>query len=130
MLVEFVAVINFFQIKLQLVVVGDGYVRSYECVLVVVKSLAKSGEMFVAVPLCDVEGTPAVVEMLEGLEGGDVAVRREAMLELGIILLVQGIVQVVNNAVEETLLDEPRELDEFPFLLHLLVCVGGWVSSL
>ncbi len=36
-----------------------------------------------------VKETPAVVEMLEDLEGGDVMVRCEAMLELGIILFVQ-----------------------------------------
>ncbi len=39
--VEFIAIVNFFEIELQLVVVGDGYVRAYKCALVIVESLAK-----------------------------------------------------------------------------------------
>mgnify|MGYP006193057191 CR=1 FL=1 len=63
--------------------------------------------------------------MLEDLEGGNVAVRREAMLELGVILFVQGVAQIVNDAAEETLTDEPRLSDGFPFLFHSLARVGG-----
>jgi hypothetical protein len=52
--------------------------------LVVVEALPEGGEMFVAIPLgvvhvfqrllCfDVEGAPAVIQMFQDLEGGDVA---------------------------------------------------------
>jgi hypothetical protein len=45
--------------------------------------------------------------MLKDLEGGDVTVRCELMAELGIVLLIEGISKVVNNAFEKTLLDVP-----------------------
>ena len=58
--------------------------------------------MFVAIPFrvvgvlegffgLDVERTPSIVEMLEELEGGDVAIRGEPVFELRIILFVEGI---------------------------------------
>ncbi len=68
-----------------------------------------------------------VVEMLEDLEGGDVTVRRELMAELGIVLLIEGIPKVVNDAFEKTLLDVPRGPNKFPLFFHSLPCVhwGG-----
>ena len=48
-----VAVVDFFQVKLEFVVIGDGDVRSNESALVVVKVLSKGREVFVGmVPLC------------------------------------------------------------------------------
>ncbi len=65
--------------------------------------------------------------MLEDLEGGDVMVCRESIAELGIVLLIEGILKVVNNAFEKTLSDVPRGLNEFPLFFHSLPCVrrGG-----
>jgi hypothetical protein len=40
----------------------------------------------------DVEGAPSVIEVFEDLMGGDVMIRRKAMLELGVVLFVEGIV--------------------------------------
>jgi hypothetical protein len=73
-----------------------------EHALVVVKALPKGGEMFVTIPLgvvcifqhflCfDVEVTPAIVQMFLDLEGTAVAVRREAMFQLGIVLFIKGV---------------------------------------
>ena len=70
--------------------------------MVVVQMLAERGEMFVSIPLgvvgvlegflgLDIKWTPAVVEMFEDLEGGDVSVRGEPVLELRVILFVKGI---------------------------------------
>jgi hypothetical protein len=74
-----------------------------------------------------VEGAPAVVEMLKDLEGGDVTVHHELMAELGIVLLIEGIPKVVNDAFEKVLSDEPRGPNEFPLFFHSLPCVrrGG-----
>jgi hypothetical protein len=36
--------------------------------------------------------------------------------ELGILLFVKGIPEIVNNAVQEAILDEPRGPNEFPLL--------------
>ncbi len=48
-----VAVIDFFKVKLEFVVISDGAVRSNESTLVVVKALSKDREVFVGmVPLC------------------------------------------------------------------------------
>ncbi len=41
--------------------------------------------------LLDVKGAPAVVQMFQNLEGSDVAVRHEAMLQLGIVLFVKAV---------------------------------------
>jgi len=79
LLVEAVAVLDFLQIKLEFVVVGDGDVRSDEGALVVIKALSKCGEVFVGVPFgvviflqfllgLHVEGTPLIVEVVEDLE--------------------------------------------------------------
>ena len=42
------------------------------------------------------------------------------MSELGIILFVEGIPEVVYDALQEAFLDEPRGLNEFPFFFHSL----------
>ncbi len=48
-----VAVINFFQVKLDFVIISDGDVQSNEIALVVIEALSKGGEVFVGmVPLC------------------------------------------------------------------------------
>ncbi len=48
-----VAVVDFFQVKLEFVVISDGGVRSNESALVVVDALSKGREVFVSVvPLC------------------------------------------------------------------------------
>ncbi len=102
MLVEAVAIIDFLQIKLELVVVSNGDVQSDEGALIIIKVLPECRELFVSVPFCvvflfedllclDVKGTPAFVQMLQDLEWSDVAICREAMFELGIILFVQSI---------------------------------------
>jgi hypothetical protein len=67
------------EIKLELVLGAD------EGSLVVIKALAKSGKVFVAIPFCavrifqcflrlDVKRAPTVVEVLQDLERGDVLV--------------------------------------------------------
>jgi hypothetical protein len=102
LLVKAVAIIDFLQIKLELVVVSDGDVRLDEGTLIIIKALPECREVFVSVPfyvvflfedlLClDVEGTPAFVQMLQDLEWSDVAIRREAMFELGIMLFVESV---------------------------------------
>jgi hypothetical protein len=58
--------------------------------------------------------------VLEDLVGCDVAVRRQSVVELGIILLIEGIVEVVNYAAQETFLDEPRGPNEIPLFFHSL----------
>jgi hypothetical protein len=65
--------------------------------------------------------------MLKDLEGGDVTVRRESMAELGIVLLIEGILKVVNDAFEKTLLNVPQGPNKFPLFFHSLPCVrrGG-----
>jgi hypothetical protein len=91
--------------------------------------------MFFAIPFCvvrvfqcflglDVERAPTIVEMLQDLKGGDVSIRCESVLELCVVLFVEGIVQVVNDASQETLADEPRRANEVPFLLLVLAFVG------
>ena len=57
------------------------------------------------------------------------------MAELGIILFVEGILQVVNNAPQEAFPDESRGQNKFPLFFHLLpgmrrggVCDGGVVG--
>ncbi len=48
-----VAVIDFFQVNLEFVVISDGDVRSNESTLVVMEALSKGHEVFVGmVPLC------------------------------------------------------------------------------
>ncbi len=42
------------------------------------------------------------------------------MAELGIILFVKGIPEVVDDAAQEAFLDEPRGPNKFPFFFHLL----------
>ncbi len=109
LLVEAVAVVNFLQIKLEFVIVGDGDVRSNEGALVVVEVLSERGEVFVGVPFgvviflqfllgLNVEGTPSVVEVVEDLNRRDVAIRREPMLQLAVVLFVEGIAEVVDDA--------------------------------
>ncbi len=43
------------------------------------------------------------------------------MAELGIILFVEGIPEVVDNAVQEAFLDEPRGPNKFPLFFHLFL---------
>jgi hypothetical protein len=101
-LVEMVAVIHLLQIKLDFVCICDRYVGADERALVVVEVLPEGGDMFVTIPLgvvrifqpllrFNVKGAPAVIQMFQDLEVGDVAVCREAMLQLGIILFVEGV---------------------------------------
>ena len=103
--------------------------------MVVIQALAERGEMFFAIPFrvvrvfqcflgLDVERAPTIVEMLQDLEGGDVSIRGEPVLELRVVLFVEGIAQVVNDASQETLADEPRRANEVPFLLFALALVG------
>jgi hypothetical protein len=49
------------------------------------------------------------------------------MAELIIVLLIEDIPKVVNDAFEKILLDVPRGLNEFPLFFHSLSCVrlGG-----
>ena len=87
---------------MELVLVRDGDVRSHEGGLVVVKTLPEGGELFVTISLgvvhvfkrflCfDVKGSPAVIQMFQDLEGSDIAVHHEAMLQLGVVLFVKGV---------------------------------------
>jgi hypothetical protein len=102
MLVKAVAIVDFLQIKLELVVVFDGDVRSDEGTLIIIEALPKCCEVFVSIPFCvvflfedllclDVERTPEFVQMLQDLEWSDVVIRCEAMFELGIILLIKSV---------------------------------------
>ena len=74
--------------------------------------------MFVTVPfgvvclfegfVClDIEGAPPIVEMLQELERCDVPICGEPVLQLGVVLFVEGISKVVDDTPEETLTDEP-----------------------
>jgi hypothetical protein len=72
----------------------------------------------------DVEWAPTIVEMLQDLEGVDVSIRGEPVLELRVVLFVKGIALVVDNASNETLEDEPRCANEVPVFLFALALVG------
>ena len=63
--------------------------------------------------------------MVEDLKRRDVAIRREPMLQLTVVLFVEGVAEVVDDASEETLADEPRGADELPFFFTTLTLVGG-----
>jgi hypothetical protein len=71
--------------------------------------------------------------MFQDLEGSDVVVRCEEMLQLGIVLFVKGIMYVINDPLEETFPDGPCGANEVPILLlaFTFVCghcvVDGWV---
>jgi hypothetical protein len=95
LLVEAVAIVDFLEIKLELVAISNGDVQSDKGALIIIEALPKCREVFVSIPFCvvflfedllclEVEGTPAFVQMLQDLEGSDVAICREAMFELGI----------------------------------------------
>jgi hypothetical protein len=82
-LVKMIAVVHLLQVKLEFVFTHNCYVRADKRMLVIVEVLPKGGEMFVAIPLdivcifqcflCfDIEGAPAIVQMFQDLEGGDV----------------------------------------------------------
>ncbi len=101
-LVKMVAVIPFLQIKLKFVVFRDFYIGADKHTLVVVKTLPEGGELFVTISLgvvhvfkrflCfDVKGAPVVVQIFQDLEGSDIAVHHEAMLQLGVVLFVKGV---------------------------------------
>ena len=72
----------------------------------------------------DVEWAPTIVEMLQDLEGGDVSIRGEPVLELRVVLFVKGIALVVDDASKETLADEPRCANKVPVFLFALALVG------
>ena len=72
----------------------------------------------------DVEWAPTIVEMLQDLEGGDVSIRGEPVLELRVVLFIKGIALIVNDASEETLADEPRCANEVPVFLFALALIG------
>ena len=70
--------------------------------MVLIQVLAECGEMFIALPFCvvrvvecflglDVERAPPIIEMVKELEGGDISISGQPMLELGIVLFVEGI---------------------------------------
>ncbi len=101
-LVKMVAVVHLLQKKLEIVFVRDSNVRTEEHALVIVDALPEGSEMFIAIPLgvvsifqrflCfDISGATTVVKMFQDLDVGDIAVRHEAMLQLGIVLFVKGI---------------------------------------
>ena len=82
--------------------------------------------MFFPIPFCvvsvfqcflglDIEWAPTIIEMLQDLE---------LVLELRIVLFVEGITQVVNDASKETLADEPKLANKVPFFLFALALVG------
>jgi hypothetical protein len=88
-----VAAVHLLQVKLKFVFVCDCYVRADECMLVVIEVHPEGSEMFVPIPLgivcifqCflyfDVKGAPAVIQMFQDLEGSDIAVRHEEILQL------------------------------------------------
>ena len=88
--------------------------------------LAERCEMFFTIPFrvvrvfqcflgLDVERAPTIIEMLQDLE---------LVLELRIVLFVEGITQVVNDASKETLADEPKLANKVPFFLFALALVG------
>ena len=77
--------------------------------MVVVEALSERGEVFVGVPFgvviflqfllgLHVEGTPSIVEVVEDLKRRDVAIRREPMLQLAVVLFVEGVTEVVDDA--------------------------------
>ncbi len=91
--------------------------------------------MFFTIPFCvvrvfqcflglDVEWAPTIVEMLQDLEGGDVSIRGKPVLELRVVLFVEGIALVVDDASKETLADEPRCANEVSVFLFALALVG------
>ena len=64
------------------------------------------------------------VEVLEDLKWGNVAVCSEAVFELGVVLFVQRVTEVVSNATEESFVNEPRGTNEFLFFLSVFTLVG------
>ncbi len=87
------SVVHFLEVELKFVFVRDGYIGSDESALFVVQTFAECSEVLVPIPFCvvgvfqcfpgfDVERAPAAVKMVQDLEGGDVAISREAILEL------------------------------------------------
>jgi len=77
--------------------------------LVIVEALSECGEVFVGVPFrvviflqfflgLHVEGTPSIVEVVEDLEWRDVAIRREPMVQLAVVLFIEGVTEVVDDA--------------------------------
>ena len=47
------------------------------------------------------------------------------MLQLAIVLFIEGVTEVVDDAALEALTDEPRGADEFPLFFTTLTLVGG-----
>ena len=67
--------------------------------------------------------------MFEDLEVGDVVLHCEAMLELGIELLVKGVAEVLDNASQKSLADEPGLADKIPVFFLLFALVGSRVGD-
>jgi hypothetical protein len=125
-LVKMVAVIHFLQVKLEFVFVCDCYIGADKHALGIVEVLPNDSEMFFTIPLgvvcifkcflCfDIKGAPAVIQMFQDLKGSDVAVCREAMLQLGIVLSRAS--RRLLTIPQETFPDEARGADEVPILL-------------
>ena len=104
--------------------------------MVVVETLAKSGEVFVLVPFCevgifelllglDIEGAPHCVEVVENLVRGGVGVCGVTMLQLGVELLIERIVEVGGDTLQDSLADVPACADAVPLLLQAFARVGG-----
>ncbi len=55
----------------------------------------------------------------------DVEIRCEPVLQLAVVLFVEGIAKVVDDAAEETLTDVPRGADALPLFFPALTLVGG-----
>ena len=100
--VEIVDIVHLLQIKLKLVFVHDCDIGADEGLLFIVEMLPEGGEVLVTIPICvvcvlerflglDIKGTPSVIEVFKYLEGRDVRVRRETMLQLQIGLFVKGV---------------------------------------
>jgi hypothetical protein len=101
-LVEVVAAVRLLQVKLEFVFVCNCYIGADERTLVVVEVLPEGSEMLSPIQLgvvraiqCflhfDIKGAPAIIQMFQDLEGSDIPVHLEAMLQLGIVLFVEGV---------------------------------------
>jgi hypothetical protein len=86
--------------------------------LVVIKAFAECGEVFVAVPLCEVgilellfclyvERAPCRVEVFKDLIGGCVAVGCVTMFQLRVELLVDCVTKICSDALEESFPNVP-----------------------
>ena len=65
----------------------------------------------------DVKGAPGCRQVFEDLVGGDIAIGRMVMLELGVVLLVKGITEVCGDSLEETFPNVPIGTGALPLLV-------------